>query len=87
MKLKYSEQFYKYFNKRIKPHAKLRIQFYERLTLFQQNPRNPLLRDHKLSGKKTGFRAFSITGDIRVIYSIEGDIIYFIDIGSHNQVY
>jgi len=35
-----------------------------------------------------GFYAFSITGDIRVIYQkISDEEIILVDIGSHNQVY
>ncbi|MDO8609629.1 MAG: type II toxin-antitoxin system mRNA interferase toxin, RelE/StbE family [bacterium] len=48
---------------------------------------NPLLKDHKLIGSLNGLRAFSITGDVRVVYRIEGDILELYDIGSHNQVY
>jgi len=45
------------------------------------------LRDHKLIGKKKNFRAFSVTGDIRVVYIIVDSNIWLFDIGSHNQVY
>lgn len=34
-----------------------------------------------------GKRAFWITGDIRVVYRVRGDTVYFLDIGTHNQVY
>lgn len=43
--------------------------------------------DHALTGKLTGKRAFSVAGDIRVIYVELEDAIVFLDIGSHNQVY
>ena len=43
--------------------------------------------DHALTDGLEGKRAFSITGEIRVIYvELEGCIV-FLDIGTHNQVY
>ena len=45
------------------------------------------LYDHALTGKLAGKRAFSIAGDIRVIYVELEDAIVFLDVGSHNQVY
>ncbi|MBI3486516.1 type II toxin-antitoxin system YafQ family toxin [Candidatus Daviesbacteria bacterium] len=47
----------------------------------------PTLKDHKLIGKKFGFRAFSVTGDIRVVYKLINSDVWLYDIGSHNQVY
>jgi len=47
-----------------------------------------LLQDHRLSGAKKDLRAFSITGDIHIVYLPISDIeVIFMDIGSHNQVY
>lgn len=46
-----------------------------------------ILHNHKLAGDKSGFWAFSITGDVRVVYLKEGDDVLLYDIGSHNQVY
>jgi len=85
--VKYSDNFKKNFRKRIKPHLNLVRKFNERVNIFLKSPNSPILRDHTLKGKKTSVRAFSITGDIRVIYFIRGDVVVFIDIGSHNQVY
>jgi addiction module RelE/StbE family toxin len=61
--------------------------FNERFELFLISSKNPLLRDHQLIGKKKTYRAFWITGDIRVVYKIDRDNIYLYDVGSHNQVY
>lgn len=84
MEIKFSGGFHKRYQKLSK---KVRRTFHERLKLFIQDTHHPLLRDHTLSGKLQGHRAFSITGDVRVIYYISKDIIYFVDIGTHNQVY
>lgn len=75
------------YKKRIDPSPKLRQKIKERIALFQINPRSPFLNDHPLKGNKSGYRAFSVTGDIRIIYFMDHDTAYFIDIGTHNQVY
>lgn len=76
------------FRKRYKKlNAKIKKAFHRRLQLFIQDSRQPLLRNHPLAGKLQGYRAFSITGDIRVVYYIFENTAYFVDIGTHNQVY
>lgn len=81
-------QFRKHYKKRILPNLKLHTRFEERLNLFRQNPDDAQLHDHKLIGEWEGFRAFSITGDIRVVYrEKDSDTVEFYDIGTHNQVY
>ena len=79
--------FKKNYKKRIFPNKNLDKKFEERLNLFIGNPRNPELKDHKLAGSLKGLRAFSVTGDVRVVYRINKDVMELYDIGSHNQVY
>ncbi len=87
MKIHFTKDFKKAYQKRIQSNANLDKRFEARYDLFESDPTNPILLDHSLSGKLQGHRAFSVTGDIRVIYYIFEDIAYFIDIGTHNQVY
>ncbi|MDO8619438.1 MAG: type II toxin-antitoxin system mRNA interferase toxin, RelE/StbE family [Candidatus Daviesbacteria bacterium] len=87
MQIKYHREFAKNYKKRIAQNLKLVNQFQKQLEKFIQDPNNPILKDHKLIGKKSEFRAFSITGDIRVVYKIVDEEIWLYDIGSHNQVY
>lgn len=87
MILRYHKTFLSHLHRRISPHPKLLKQFQKRLKEFLANPQNPLLKDHPLTGNKTGQRAFSITGDIRLIYRQFGNTIELYDIGTHNQVY
>ena len=61
--------------------------FKERLKLFIEDQNSAILKDHKLKGKKSKYRAFSITGDVRVVYEKVADGILLHDIGTHNQVY
>jgi len=88
MIIKFKATFKKNFNKRIQNNRSLCNKYKQRLLLFIANPSNPILKDHVLIGKMKDFRSFSVTGDIRVIYQQESEnILKFIDIGSHNQVY
>ena len=85
--IKRDRTFEKHFKQRISPNAKLVTRFKERLTLFMAGEHSAPLYDHPLAGKLAGKRAFSVAGDIRVIYVELEDFIVFLDIGSHNQVY
>ncbi len=87
MKVQFSASFTKKFNKRFLHNSTLKKKLRQRAELFQKNSTSPILKDHPLIGKKKGYRAFSVTGDIRVIYYVKDDIAYFMDIGTHNQVY
>lgn len=87
MKVEFTRNFIRNFKKRIAANPAIVIKFEQRLLLFSLNPKDPILNDHKLTGKKIGLRAFSIAGDIRVIYYIHDNTAYFADIGTHNQVY
>lgn len=87
MKIEFSHDFIKRYKKRFGHQIQIQKKFEERVRLFTQNPTNPILNNHPLKGKRRLVRAFSITGDIRVTYFIEDNTAYFLDIGSHNQVY
>jgi mRNA-degrading endonuclease YafQ of YafQ-DinJ toxin-antitoxin module len=79
--------FDKNFIRAIRSNTKLRLKFYSRVNLFQQHRSHHLLHDHKLKGKLNAYHAFSITGDVRVIYEEHSDHYRFVDIGTHAQVY
>lgn len=85
--IKRDRTFEEHFRQRIKPNSRLTNQFKERLLLFMTGERGRPIYDHALTDGLEGKRAFSITGEIRVIYvELEGCIV-FLDIGTHNQVY
>ncbi len=82
-----SSSFLKVYKKRIRYNATLDRQYSNRVELFKENSGNPLIHDHALAGNKQGLRAFSVTGDVRVLYYIHDGTVYFVDIGTHAQVY
>lgn len=60
----------------------------KQLLLFQQDPKYPSLRNHKLAGGQRQAWSISINASIRMLYVIsENDIYYFFDFGTHDQVY
>ncbi|ETA01706.1 hypothetical protein CcI156_05935 [Frankia sp. CcI156] len=85
--IKSHRQFEKNFRRRIAPDARLRAQFEVRVKLFADGARGAPLDDHALTGTLAGYRAFSITGDVRVIYLETEAAFIFLDVGTHNQVY
>lgn len=87
MKIHFTKKFKKAYKNRIWSNKNLVKRLEERYDLFVEDSSNEVLQDHALSGKMRGYRAFSVTGDIRVIYYIFEDTAYFVDIGTHNQVY
>ncbi|MDL2341850.1 MAG: type II toxin-antitoxin system YafQ family toxin [Patescibacteria group bacterium] len=80
-------EFEKNFRSRIAPNEKLVKKFRAHLWLFMKGIRDYPLNDHALIGTRKDLRAFSVGGDIRVIYREQPDYYEFLDIGSHNQVY
>lgn len=87
MELVYHKIFLKHYQKRIVPVHSIDQAFQRRLESFLLDSSHPLLKDHKLVGVKADYRAFSVTGDIRVVYQRVGDVVILYDIGTHAQVY
>lgn len=81
----YSSQFKKSFRKRPK---RLRELVKERVRLFVQDPRHPLLDDHPLGGQLSGLRRFSVTCDVRIQYEpfLDGSA-RLLDLGTHSELY
>lgn len=81
----------KQFQKRLKQRYGHQPKTIERLArhleLFGQGIRKEPINDHPLTGKLKGLRAFSVGGDVRVVYQETEDHYLLLDIGSHNQVY
>lgn len=63
----------------------------KQLSIFQENPRHPSLRTHKLSGTLENMRSVSVDKNFRMTYRIAKeageDVVIFSDIGTHDEVY
>jgi len=88
IEIAFSSSFKRAFKKSVTGNASWETKFWERVELFKNNPFDPKLRTHKLSGKLKDLWSFSIEYDVRVIFSFaEQDKVIFVDIGSHKEVY
>ena len=64
-----------------------KYKFKERRNLFMANEFHPILNNHALSGEYEGYRSINITGDLRVLYRREGEVVIFVTIDSHSNLY
>lgn len=71
-----------------KKDKKLVIRIEKQVKLFESNQKHPSLRTHKLTGNLTNRWSISISKGLRMVYLIlDENIAYFIDLGTHNEVY
>jgi mRNA-degrading endonuclease YafQ of YafQ-DinJ toxin-antitoxin module len=83
-----SSSFRKSFKRKIRGNKNLEHRFRDRVGIFQNDPFDPRLRTHQLSGQLQGLWSFSVDYDTRVIFSfIESNKVLFVDIGTHEEVY
>jgi mRNA-degrading endonuclease YafQ of YafQ-DinJ toxin-antitoxin module len=57
------------------------------LRRFAVDPRDPLLRAHRLAGDLAGYWAVSVDDDLRVLFRWDGDVATLVTIGTHDEVY
>ncbi len=84
MLIRYSRKFKKQF-KKLPEYAV--VKFEKRLRLFLHEPNNPLLRNHKLSGKYQNRRSINVTGDYRLIFYRTKNTLDLEAIGTHSELY
>lgn len=58
------------------------------LQKFVDDPLDPSLRNHRLSGKWNNHFSINVTGDVRAVYVyIKDDVVHFVAVGSHSELY
>lgn len=88
IEIAFSSSFKRAFKKSVAGNASLEDKFWRRVELFKNDPFDPKLRTHKLSGKLKDLWSFSVEYDVRVIFSFADQArVVFVDIGSHKEVY
>jgi len=76
------ERNYRRLSKKIKEKAK------EKESIFRDNPFDPRLKTHKLSGRDKECWAFWITYSIRIKFIFRtSEEVLFLDIGPHPKIY
>jgi len=88
IKIAFSPAFERSFHKRLKHNAKLQDKFWQKLECFIEEPFEPQLKTHKLTGQLKDLWSFSVEFDVRVIfYFMDESNAVLVDIGSHDEVY
>ena len=57
------------------------------LRRFEADPKDPLLRVHKLKGDLAAYWAFSVDDDLRVLFRWEADVCFLVGLGTHDEIY
>jgi addiction module RelE/StbE family toxin len=82
-----------YFERRLerfnRTHPALRDELTSLFLNLQEDPFQPRLRFHRLTGRLVGLSAVRLTYDIRLVFEIDTDagLITLINIGTHQEVY
>ena len=85
MKIDFNAKFKKQYKKLP---WKIRKKFLERLAVFEEDPRHPLLRVHKLKGDMEPKISMNVTGDCRALFTWEtSERVKFHEIGTHSELY
>jgi len=88
IELVWDEAFVRAVKKWQKKHPDLMERFKERLRLFSEQPFDPSLKTHNLSGNLKTYSAFSITYEYRLVFRfISANKVLLIAIGTHDDVY
>ena len=87
MQIRLDEKLQKEIKEINKKDSALSKKIQKQLSLFATDSKHRSLRVHKLSGELDNIWSISITKSIRMTYLQDGDEAYFIDIGTHDQVY
>lgn len=82
-----SAHFEKKLKKFVIAHPELRSKLVLIINSLLQNPLSKKYKAHKLSAPLVGCYGVSITFGYRMIYSFDSKNVYFLNIGSHDEVY
>lgn len=81
-------KFHTMFKKKLKKvPRKIQERFYERLELFAQNKFTKVLNNHSVDKAYPNCRSINVSGDYRAIFEDHGELIVFINIGTHSDLY
>lgn len=87
MKIRFDEDLIKKLSKLRQGDGKLFGKIDKALAVFRENPRHASLRLHKLGGALHNRWSLSVGMDYRLIFVWTDDEAYFIDMGTHDEVY
>jgi mRNA interferase YafQ len=85
MKLASTTHFDKKLSRKIKGNIILKKKVSLRLKLLAVDIGNPILKTHKLKGKRSEEYAITIEGNLRIIFQIIKDMILLTDVINHDE--
>ena len=71
--------------KKLSPRVQAKLE--DRIRLFSGDEFDPILNNHALKGKYSGFRTINVTGDIRAIFRRDAESALFVAIDNHSNLY
>jgi len=80
----FNKSFYKDYEKLPK---KIQDKFWNRLEIFKENKTNKILNNHSVDKAFTNCRSINVTGDYRAIFKEYDDMVVFVNIGTHSELY
>ena len=87
MTIKADKVFLKRANKLLKRNPQLREAYMKLYAKLANDPFEPMLHTHALTGELKGKYACSLTHELRVVFRLYDAIVHLLDIGAHNEVY
>jgi addiction module RelE/StbE family toxin len=84
VQIKASSRFLRKAKKLKEPHATMIRAVLRRLVV---NPRDPVLRTHRLKGDLDGYWACTVDDDLRLLFRWKKDELFLVNLGSHDQAY
>lgn len=85
MKLVSTSHFDKKLSKKIKENTVLKKKISQRLKLLTSDMASPVLKTHKLKGKRSEEYAITIEGNLRIVFQIVKDTILLTDLINHDE--
>lgn len=87
MRLELESAFRRRSKKLLKKNPSLKVIHEALLAKLLNNPFDPSLHTHSLTGDMQGKYACKLTHELRVVFRLYDDIVHLLDIGSHDEVY
>ena len=85
MKLASSSHFDKKLGRKIKGNEILKKKVSVKLKLLTADLGNPVLKTHKLKGKRSEEYAITVEGNLRIVFQIVEDTIFLTDVINHDE--
>jgi len=66
---------------------KIKDKFWIRLGLFKEDRNSKILNNDSVDKAFADCRSINVTGDYRAIFKEDGDVVHFVNVGTHSELY